>query len=55
MTLNAAIAQLYQLRVDTTTRDGDGSPHKKPHKPLLLLVALDLIGAGRASRKNWLA
>jgi len=26
------------LRVDTTTRDGDGSAHEKPHKPLLLLA-----------------
>jgi hypothetical protein len=33
MHLAEAIARLYALRVDTTTRDGDGSPHEKPHKP----------------------
>ncbi|MFP4261212.1 MAG: hypothetical protein ACLFS1_09055, partial [Opitutales bacterium] len=49
MHLAEAIARLYALRVDTTTRDGDGSPHEKPHKPLLLLAALDLIDAGLAS------
>jgi len=30
------------------TRDGDGSPHEKPHKPLLLLPAFDLIDQGLA-------
>ena len=49
MQLAEAIARLYQLRVDTTTKDGDGSPHEKPHKPLLLLAALDLIDEGLAS------
>ena len=49
MTVDEAISRLYQLRVDTTTRDGDGSPHEKPHKPLLLLAALDLIDEGLAS------
>jgi len=49
MQLAEAIARLYALRVDTTTRDGDGSPHEKPHKPLLLLAALDLIDEGLAS------
>jgi putative restriction endonuclease len=44
-----AISRLYQLRVETTTRDGDGSPHEKPHKPLLLLAAFDLIDEGLAS------
>ncbi|MFW6218222.1 MAG: HNH endonuclease [Verrucomicrobiota bacterium] len=38
MTIPEAIARLYALRVDTTTRDGDGAPHEKPHKPLLLLA-----------------
>ncbi len=38
----AWISRLYHLKVDTTTRDGDGSPHEKPHKPLLLLAAFDL-------------
>lgn len=49
MTLQEAISRLYALRVDTTTRDGDGTPHEKPHKPLLLLAAFDLIDAGRAT------
>lgn len=49
MTLSEAISRLYALRVDTTTRDGDGTPHEKPHKPLLLLAAFDLIDAGLAT------
>lgn len=49
MQLNEAMSRLYQLRVGTTTQDGDGSPHEKPHKPLLLLAALDLIDEGLAS------
>jgi hypothetical protein len=49
MNIAEAIARLYALRVDTTTRDGDGAPHEKPHKPLLLLAALDLINEGLAS------
>lgn len=49
MTLDQIIERLYNLRVDTTTRDGDGSPHEKPHKPLLLLAALDLIDEGLAT------
>lgn len=49
MTIDQFIERLYNLRVDTTTRDGDGSPHEKPHKPLLLLAALDLIDAGLAT------
>ncbi|HAV14649.1 MAG TPA: hypothetical protein DCX06_14325 [Opitutae bacterium] len=55
MQLAEAISRLYQLRVDTTTRDGDGSPHEKPHKPLLLLAALDLIdeGLARPERIPW--
>ncbi|MFU8892687.1 MAG: hypothetical protein ACNA8L_03575 [Luteolibacter sp.] len=38
MNLDHAIERLYALKVDTTTRDGDGTPHEKPHKPLLLLA-----------------
>lgn len=49
MTLPDAIARIYSLRVDTTTRDGNGNPHEKPHKPLLLLAALDLIDEGLAT------
>jgi len=49
VTIDAVIERLYNLRVDTTTRDGDGSPHEKPHKPLLLLAALDLIDEGLAT------
>jgi putative restriction endonuclease len=49
MTLNDAIERLYALKVDTTTRDGDGTPHEKPHKPLLLLAAFDLIDQGLAT------
>lgn len=49
MTLPEAISRLYALRVDTTTRDGDGAPHEKPHKPLLLLAAFDLIDTGLAT------
>ena len=52
MTLNEAIERLYNLKVDTTTRDGDGSPHEKPHKPLLLLAAFDLIDEGLATPEN---
>lgn len=32
MTPAEAITRLYHLKVDTTTRDGDGAPHEKPHK-----------------------
>jgi predicted restriction endonuclease len=46
---DAAIERLYNLNVDTTTRDGDGTPHEKPHKPLLLLAAFDLIDEGLAT------
>jgi putative restriction endonuclease len=47
--LAQAIERLYHLRVDTTTRDGQGKPHEKPHKPLLLLAAFDLIDEGLAT------
>lgn len=49
VTLSEAISRLYSLRVGTTTRDGDGTPHEKPHKPLLLLAAFDLIDEGLAT------
>jgi putative restriction endonuclease len=49
VTLDHAIERLYTLKVDTTTRDGDGTPHEKPHKPLLLLAAFDLIDQGLAT------
>jgi putative restriction endonuclease len=49
VTLAQAIERLYALKVDTTTRDGDGAPHEKPHKPLLLLAAFDLIDHGLAT------
>ena len=49
MTLNDAIERLYALKVDRTTRDNDGTPHEKPHKPLLLLAAFDLIDQGLAT------
>jgi hypothetical protein len=40
--LAAAIERLYDLRVGTTPVE-EGTPHEKPHKPLLLLAAFDLI------------
>jgi hypothetical protein len=49
MTIDQFIERIYNLRVDTTTKDGDGLPHEKPHKPLLLLAALDLIDEGLAT------
>jgi hypothetical protein len=45
-TLDQAIERLYALRVGTTPVE-EGSPHEKPHKPLLLLAALDLIDEGK--------
>lgn len=47
--LAQAIERLYDLNVDTTTRQNDGSPHEKPHKPLLLLAAFDLLDDGLAT------
>lgn len=46
-TIDQAIERLYALRVGTTPV-AEGSPHEKPHKPLLLLAALDLIDEGKA-------
>ena len=45
--IDQAIERLYALRVGTTPVE-EGSPHEKPHKPLLLLAALDLIDEGKA-------
>lgn len=47
VTLDEAIARLYDLNVGVI---GVGSArHERPHKPLLLLAALDLIDEGKAS------
>jgi putative restriction endonuclease len=46
--LAAAIERLYDLRVGTTPL-AEGAPHEKPHKPLLLLAAFDLIDEGLAT------
>lgn len=48
LTLDLAIERLYALNVGTTRLE-EGAPHEKPHKPLLLLAALDLIDEGKAS------
>jgi putative restriction endonuclease len=47
ITIDLAIERLYSLNVGTTRLE-EGSPHEKPHKPLLLLAALDLIDEGKA-------
>ncbi|NQX00585.1 HNH endonuclease [bacterium] len=44
----AAIERLYDLHVGTTPVE-EGTPHEKPHKPLLLLAAFDLIDEGLAT------
>lgn len=48
MLLAAAIERLYELNVGTTPL-AEGAPHEKPHKPLLLLAAFDLIDEGLAT------
>ncbi len=48
MLLESAIERLYDLRVGTTPVE-EGAPHEKPHKPLLLLAAFDLIDEGLAT------
>ncbi len=48
MTLDEAIERLYSLNPGTTPLE-EGSPHERPHKPLLILAALDLIDEGLAS------
>jgi putative restriction endonuclease len=40
--LDSAIERLYDLNVGTTPVE-EGVPHERPHKPLLLLAAFDLI------------
>ncbi len=44
----SAIDRLYHLNVGTTPVE-EGSPHERPHKPLLLLAVLDLLDEGKAS------
>ena len=48
MLLASAIERLYDLNVGITPVE-EGSPHERPHKPLLLLAAFDLIDAGLAT------
>ena len=48
MLFASAIERLYDLNVGITPLE-EGSPHEKPHKPLLLLAAFDLIDEGLAS------
>lgn len=54
MTLDQAIERLYDLHVGTTPVE-EGSPHERPHKPLLLLAVFDLIDEGKATpeRITW--
>ena len=47
MLLDSSIDRLYALNVGTTPL-AEGSPHERPHKPLLILAALDLIDEGLA-------
>jgi putative restriction endonuclease len=49
--LAAAIERLYDLNVGTTPLE-EGAPHEKPHKPLLLLAAFDLIDEGLATPEH---
>jgi len=46
--LDVAIERLYDLNVGVTPTD-EGSPHERPHKPLLLLAVFDLIDEGLAT------
>ena len=48
MLLAAAIERLYDLNVGTTPVQ-EGAPHEKPHKPLLLMAAFDLMDEGLAT------
>ena len=48
MTLDLAIERLYDLHPGITPVE-EGAPHERPHKPLLLLAALDLIDEGKAT------
>jgi putative restriction endonuclease len=51
MTPAEAIDRLYDLRPGTTPL-AEGTPHERPHKPLLILAALDLIDEGLASAER---
>lgn len=48
MTPDEAIDRLYHLHPGTTPVE-EGCPHERPHKPLLLLAAFDLIDQGLAA------
>lgn len=48
MTLDQAIERFYDLNPGVTPVE-EGAPHERPHKPLLLLAALDLIDEGKAT------
>ena len=48
MLIAAAIERLYDMNVGTTAVQ-EGAPHEKPHKPLLLMAAFDLIDEGLAT------
>lgn len=48
MNLDQVIDRLYDLNPGTTSAE-EGTPHERPHKPLLLLAVLDLIDEGKAS------
>jgi predicted restriction endonuclease len=48
VTLDLAIERLYDLHPGITPVE-EGAPHERPHKPLLLLAALDLIDEGKAT------
>lgn len=48
MKLDVAIERLYDLNVGVTPTE-EGSPHERPHKPLLLLAVFDLIDEGLAT------
>jgi len=49
--LATAIERLYDLHVGTTPVE-EGSPHERPHKPLLLLAVFDLIDEGLATSEH---
>ncbi len=48
MTLNQAIELLYSLNVGVTPL-AEGTPHERPHKPVLLLAVFDLLDLGHAT------
>jgi putative restriction endonuclease len=48
VTLPQAIERLYDLNVGVTPLE-EVAPHERPHKPLLLLAAFDLIDEGKAT------